>query len=65
MDKNFEYMRVAAAAPSLKVADPDYNVNEIVSISIKAGEENIKVLVFPELSVTGYTCGDLFNQKTR
>lgn len=64
MDKNFEYMRVAAAAPSLKVADPDYNVNEIVSISIKAGEENIKVLVFPELSVTGYTCGDLFNQKT-
>ena len=41
MDKNFEYMRVAAAAPSLKVADPDYNVKEIVSISMKAVEENI------------------------
>lgn len=64
MDKNFEYMRVAAAAPSLKVADPNYNVNEIAAISMKAVEENIKVLVFPELAITGYTCQDLFNQKT-
>ena len=64
MDKNFEYMRVAASAPSLKIADTDYNVKEIISISMKAEEENIKVLVFPELSITGYTCGDLFNQNT-
>ncbi len=62
MDKNFEYMRVAAAAPSLKVADPDYNIKEILSISKRAGEENVKVLVFPELSITGYTCQDLFSQ---
>lgn len=64
MDKSFEYMRVAAAAPSLKVADPDYNVNEIVSISMRAAKENIRVLVFPELSITGYTCQDLFKHKT-
>ena len=64
MDKNFEYMRVAAAAPSLKVADPNYNVKEIASISVKAAEENIRVLVFPELSISAYTCQDLFKQKT-
>ncbi len=64
MDKNFEYMRVAAAAPSLRVADPNYNVKEIIKISLSAAEEKIRVLVFPELSITGYTCADLFNQKT-
>ena len=64
MDKNFEYMRVSAAAPSLKVADPNYNVKEIASISVKAAEENIRVLVFPELSISAYTCQDLFKQKT-
>ncbi|NLB33862.1 MAG: NAD(+) synthase, partial [Tissierellia bacterium] len=64
MDKNFEYMRVSAAAPSLKVSDPNYNVKEIASISVKAAEENIRVLVFPELSISAYTCQDLFKQKT-
>ena len=64
MDKNFEYMRVAAGVPSLKVADPHYNVKEIISICHKAFEKGVKVLVFPELSMTGYTCQDLFNQNT-
>lgn len=64
MDKNFEYMRVAAAVPSLKIADPNYNMKEIAGISLRAAKEKVKVLVFPELSMTGYTCQDLFNQKT-
>lgn len=64
MDKNFEYMRVAAAVPSLKVADPNYNAKEIAAISVRAAEENVRVLVLPELCMTGYTCQDLFSQKT-
>ena len=64
MDKNFEYMRVASAVPSLRVADPNYNVKEIIKISLKASKQGVRVLVFPELCMTGYTCLDLFNQKT-
>ena len=64
MDKSFEYMRVAVAVPSLRVADPNYNVKEIIKISLKASEQKVRVLVFPELCMTGYTCQDLFNQKT-
>lgn len=64
MDKSFEYLRVAAAVPSLKVADPNYNVKEIIEIVLKSAKNNIKVMVFPELCLTGYTCQDLFNQKT-
>lgn len=63
MDKNFDFMRVAAAVPSLKVADPDYNVKEIAAIAARADEEDVRVLVFPELCITGYTCQDLFSQK--
>jgi NAD+ synthase (glutamine-hydrolysing) len=62
MDKNYEYMRVAVAVPSLKVADPSYNIEEIIKIIKKAKEEHVRVIVFPELSITGYTCQDLFNQ---
>ena len=64
MDKSFEYMRVAVAVPSLRVADPNYNVKEIIKISLKASEQKVRVLVFPELCMTGYTCQDLFYQKT-
>ena len=58
MDKNFEYMRVASAVASLKIGDPNFNGQEIAAISFKAGQEMVKVLVFPELSMTGYTCQD-------
>lgn len=62
--KNFEYVRVAVAVPAIKVADPVFNTKEIASI-VKTACENkkAKVVLFPELSITGYTCGDLFNQK--
>ena len=61
--KNFEYIRVAAAVPVIKVANPMFNVKEIVSMVKIAYEDNkATVILFPELCITGYTCGDLFNQ---
>ena len=53
-------MRVAAASPRLKVADPDFNVGEILDLAAEARRQGVQVLVFPELALTGYTAGDLF-----
>ncbi len=53
-------MKVAACTPKLRVADPEYNAAEILSVIRKLGEEDVKVMVFPELALSGYTCGDLF-----
>ncbi len=62
MNKRFGYVRVAAAVPEIKVANVEFNVKEIVSEIKKLSKEGVQVVVFPELSITGYTCGDLFNQ---
>lgn len=59
---NYGFVKCAAATPKLKVANPDYNTKEIIKI-IDDCKENVQILVFPELCITGYTCGDLFNQK--
>lgn len=65
MKKEFEYIRVAAAVPKIKIADPMYNINEIISLIKKTYmNEGAEIVLFPELCITGYTCGDLFNQKT-
>jgi NAD+ synthase (glutamine-hydrolysing) len=56
------YIRVAAASPRLRVADCSYNVGRMLSLMKRAEEEQVSVLVFPELCVTGYTCADLFQQ---
>ena len=56
------FVRVGSASPKVRVADVDYNVSEIVKICAEADEKKCSLLVFPELSVTGYTCGDLFLQ---
>lgn len=61
---NYGYFRVAAASPTLSVADCAFNANQIVSMVKKAAEQNVRLLVFPELSLTGYTCGDLFAQQS-
>ncbi|MBO8435442.1 MAG: NAD(+) synthase [Spirochaetes bacterium] len=58
------FVKVAAASPDLRVAEPAYNAGEIVDLIRKAEELDVKILVFPELSITGYTCGDLFFQKS-
>ena len=56
------FIKVAAATPKVKVADPEYNTKEIIKIIRQAGDEEASLLVFSELVVSGYTCGDLFLQ---
>lgn len=60
---NFGFVKVAAAAPKVRVADCKYNVERIYESMVKATEQNVSIVVFPELSITAYTCGDLFNQR--
>ena len=56
------FVKVAAATPNVKVADVEYNKQEICKAIDEATASGAKVVVFPELCVTGYTCGDLFAQ---
>lgn len=56
------FLRVAAATPKIKVADPAYNKSQILELIKEAAALGVKVLVFPELCMTGYTCQDLFLQ---
>ncbi len=58
------FVKVAAATPKIRVADCAYNAGEIVRLCREAAALGVKILVFPELCVTGYTCGDLFLQDT-
>jgi len=58
----FHYVRVAAAVPKLKVANCIYNQQEICAQIEEAQQKKIHILAFPELCLTGYTCGDLFFQ---
>ncbi len=58
---NEPFFRIAAASLRLKVADPEYNIREIVNAVKKAEAESVRLLLTPELSVTGYTCADLFH----
>lgn len=62
MNKKYGYVRVAASVPELKVANVEFNVKEIISEIKKFVKEGVQVVTFPELSLTGYTCGDLFKQ---
>ncbi len=56
------FIRVGAATPEVKVADTVFNATKIIEAARKAEERDCGILVFPELSITGYTCGDLFLQ---
>lgn len=60
--KNYGFIKVAAAIPAVRVADCDFNTTEMARIMSEADKQDVRVLVFPELSVTGYTCQDLFRQ---
>ena len=57
------FIKVAAAAPELRVADPKFNAEKIVECVEKAREEGVKLLAFPELAITGATCGHLYYQR--
>ena len=56
-------VRVAAATPELHLADPESNLVEICRLAGRAAEQSCSLVVFPELSLTGYSCGDLFFQE--
>ena len=56
------FVKVAAATPDIRVADVEYNTGKICEAIEEADDNRAKILVFPELCVTGYTCGDLFTQ---
>ena len=60
---NNGFVRVAAAIPELRVTDCAYNVARMADLVRKGEEEKAQVICFPELSVTGYTCADLFQQQ--
>ncbi len=54
------FVKVAIATPHVRVADPAYNANEMIRLAKLAKEAGVRLLVFPELCITGYTCADLF-----
>ena len=58
------FIKVAAAMPKVTVADVTANAENIKSLILAADEKKVNLLVFPELSLTGYTCGDLFFNDT-
>ena len=60
MNTNFGFVRVAAAVPTMKVADCAFNAAQIKQQIDEAIAEGVEVICFPELSLTGYTCADLF-----
>lgn len=60
--KNYGFIRTAAAVPAVRVADVTYNVAEICRLAGEAFEKEVSLVAFPELSLTGYSCGDLFGQ---
>jgi len=58
------WIKVAAATPEIRVADCRYNAQQCLELIARAGEQGVKVLVFPELCLTGSTCGDLLRYDT-
>ena len=61
--KDYGFIRVAAAKPAVKPADVKGNVKSICEMISEAAAKEVSLVVFPELCVTGYTCGDLFGQQ--
>ena len=59
----YGFVKVAAAVPAVRVADVTYNVQEIEKLIVLADGEGVELLCFPELSLTGYTCQDLFQEQ--
>ena len=60
---NYGFVKVAAAVPSVKVGDCKFNVEQIESQIIQANNQGVEIVVFPELSITSYSCQDLFFQQ--
>ena len=61
---SYGFLKVAAAIPHVQVGDCTTNAEHIVALAEQAAQRGVEIIVFPELAVTGYTCGDLFLQPT-
>ena len=59
----YGFVNVAAAVPTVKVADVEYNVQQIESLITQAEERGVEIMVLPELCITGYSCQDLFKEQ--
>ncbi len=60
---NYGFVKTASAIPSVKVADCKYNVEQMLPIIDEAARNDVEILTFPELSITSYSCADLFQQQ--
>lgn len=56
----YGFVKTAAVSPKIRVADPVYNGTEIIRLMKETWEKGARIIVFPELCITGYTCSDLF-----
>ena len=61
---NYGFIKVAASTPLLKVADTEYNSDRIIEVIKNANEQGAKIIVFPELSITSASCGDMFTKNS-
>ena len=59
----YGFVNVAAAVPTVKVADVEYNIQQIEGLIAQAEEHGVEIIVFPELCITGYSCQDLFKEQ--
>ena len=59
----YGFIKVAAGVPVVKVADVEYNVQQIESLIAQAEGKGVEIIVFPELCITGYSCQDLFREQ--
>jgi len=60
---DYGFFRVATAIPTVKVADVEYNLKQHIELIRQAHADGVQLLAFPELSLTGYTCADLFHHQ--
>ena len=56
------FVRLAAAVPQMRVAYTAFNAAQVIALLQRAEDQDVQLLVYPELCLTGYTCGDLFHQ---
>ncbi|MBQ8938227.1 MAG: NAD(+) synthase, partial [Bacteroidaceae bacterium] len=60
---NYGFVKIATAIPEVRVADPKFNTTQIENLVIQAEGRGVEIICLPELSLTGYSCGDLFGQQ--
>ena len=60
---DFGFCRVSTISNQLSIGNPDFNAKEIINAIKEAEKNDVDVICFPELSLSSYTCGDLFYQK--